>query len=242
MAVLLREFLANRSGNTNRRENCRTAQVLFGCLFAIISLMIGPGLRAQSSALGPTVRADSATSTLSLFAGASVFIPFLEGYRINYTTKFVGLPIELAGGIAVPLNERTALPITLRYIRREALFAANTTLSTFFVEPGVRIFLEAQRPNDLRFFAGGSLVIAQATFSGSITPSTSGEEGAPIAAMKTYFNLGGALDLGFAYPFAGGSGVDVIIHTSLLFGSPASRGGIGNLGGVSIGGFYHLVL
>jgi len=57
------------------------------------------------------------------------FIPTQEGYRINYSTSLAGLPIELNAGLIFPATPGVFVPLTFRYLHREAKFISGTTIS-----------------------------------------------------------------------------------------------------------------
>src|SRR5689334_22268092 len=76
-----------------------------------------------------------------IFAGIGGFIPLHESYRINYSTKVAGLPIELVGGLLFPFARDMFVPLTVRYVRREANFVDGTSIGVISLEPGVRMFL-----------------------------------------------------------------------------------------------------
>ena len=184
-----------------------------------------------------TTSAEAAPDPLKLthlFFSIGGFIPVNESYRLNYGASLGGLPIEVAGGLMFPVSRDLLVPITLRYERRAAKFIDQATVRTVSLEPGVRWYLEKERPHDLRIFGGGFLVLAQSTASGSYDVSSDGAVYSSAIASKIHSNIGLAFDLGLSYPLAPESAVDATVHTASFFSDASQTGGLGNVGGVSI--------
>lgn len=200
----------------------------------------------QVFAIAPRLRAEQDTSkivlpgTAYLFVGVSGFIPFKESYRINYSTKVAGLPIELNGGLSFPINGTVLVPFTVRYIRRTVTLVPDLTLSMIDIEPGVRVYLEKYEERELRFYAGASAILARATIHATYDVSAAGAVTGQASASKDYINYGVGIDLGLAYPLTETSAIDGGVHLGILLGSPVAHGGLGNIGGVSIGATYRI--
>jgi hypothetical protein len=203
-------------------------------LSAIVLLVIAG---SSACAQGP---ADSSQTATYVFAGVGGFIPIRESYRINYSTSLGGLPIEVMGGVLMPVSEATSVPLTVRYERREASFVSSTSISVLSFEPGVRYYLERQRHGDIRIFGGLSGLIAQATVQGTYDATSDGSSPEPATTSKSYLNFGLGIDIGATYPIASQSWLDAVIHIANYLGSPISTGGIGNIGGVSLGAAYRI--
>ena len=174
------------------------------------------------------------------FVGVSGFLPLREAYRINYSTSVVGTPFELQAGIGFPASPKISVPLVLRYTHREANFIANTDVTTWSLEPGVRLQLENPAPNELSFNAGTALLLTRSTVRSEIERTTDGTSPTLQSVQKDYYNLGLALDLGLNYPIARISALELLLHVGILFGDPASHGGLGNTGGVSVGVAYKI--
>jgi hypothetical protein len=199
---------------------------------------VGADIRAQSSSPFVSDTAFVLPSTAYLFAGVSGFLPFKQSYRLNYSTSLGGLPIEVNGGISFPINERTVVPFTVRYIRRTVTLIPGMDLKMFDIEPGVRVFLEKYTPKEFRFYGGASLILAEATVTAQYDASQDGKVTTPATASKEYFNLGIGIDLGLSYPLTQMTAIDFGAHLGILFLDPESHGGLGDIGGVSLGAAY----
>lgn len=202
-------------------------------VFFVIFLLgaLAPGAGAQS------IDSTSPSETY-IFAGFGGFIPIRESYRLNYSTSLGGIPLEVMGGVMMPVSHTTLVPLTIRYQRREAKFVSSTSIGVLSFEPGARFFLERERRNDIRLFGGIEGLLAEATVQGQYESTSDGTTPIAATASKIYMNYGIGLDLGATYELAPASAIDVIIHIANYFGSPISSGGVGNLGGVSIGVAY----
>ena len=173
-------------------------------------------------------------SATYVFGGVGGFIPMRDSYRLNYSTTLAGIPLELLGGVLMPISKTTLVPLTVRYIRREANFVSSTAIKVLSFEPGARFFLERKRTGDIQLFGGIEGLLAQATVEGNYESTTDGSSPVPATASKSYLNYGLGIDIGATYEFAPMSAIDAIVHIATYFGSPVSTGGIGNIGGVSI--------
>ena len=184
--------------------------------------------------IGRAQSADSSLFATYIFAGIGGFIPTQEGYRLNYSTSFAGLPIELSGGLLFPASPSVFVPITVRYINREAKFISGTSLSVLSIEPGVRFFLEHERKNDLRLFGAIEALFARATATGTFSATHDGQNPSDAIAQAQYVNYGLGVDLGLTYPLNINSSLDGMAHVATYFGSPTNTGGLGDIGGVSL--------
>lgn len=172
------------------------------------------------------------------FLGVSGFLPFSSSYRLNYSTSLAGLPIEVNGGVSFPITATLSVPFTVRYIRRVVDFVPDMDLKEISIEPGVRAFLEKYEPKEFRFYGGASLVLDEATVSAQYALSQNGTVTGIATAKKEYFNLGLGFDLGLTYQLTPMTAIDFGAHLAVLFLDPISHGGLGDIGGVSLGGEY----
>ncbi len=169
-----------------------------------------------------------------LFAGFGGFIPFRDSYRLNYSTNLGGVPVELYGGVMVPVSPSAFAPVTIRYERREANFISGTAIRVISVEPGVRFYLERQRDQDLRLFGMVEALLARATVQSTYDVSSDGTVTGQASAQKDYYNLGIGLDLGMSYPLTASTALDGTVHVATYLANPVTSGGLGNIGGVSL--------
>jgi len=222
--------------------------VLLFCLVAILffSLLASSPLSAQTtSASHPASQPSSQPKTDSLdrnnaylVAAIGGFIPTGESYRLNYSTKTAGLPIELSGGFLIPIGPASFVPLTVRYLRREANFVDGTSISVLSIEPGIRFFLEPQHDHDLRLFGDFEVLLADASVSGSFYIDSGDTASGTGIAQKDYYNLGIGLDLGLTAQLTGSTALDAFIHIAVYMASPIQNGGIGNIGGISLVAAY----
>lgn len=196
---------------------------------------------ASSKASIPLISlAQDSLPTVYLSLGVGGFIPLREGYRINYSTSTAGLPVEIVGALAFPVTQNVLTPLTIRYLRREANFIDNTDLSVLRLEPGVRYYVEKYVPNELRVFIGANAILSRATFTSSIETSETGTVTGGQTVHKDYYNLGLGVELGLTYPIGRTQALDLVTNVGMLFADGVSHGGLGNIGGVSIGLAYRL--
>jgi hypothetical protein len=203
------------------------------CLVALLLTCISEQAVAQMSS-----NLDSNSYGAYIFLGVDGFLPFKESYRINYATKTIGLPIELYGGLSFVINQNLQAPLGVRFIRRAANFITGMDLQLIQIEPGLRLYIEKYREKELRLFLGTSLLLSRATITGPIDLSTSGDVTGQQTFSKDYYNIGLGIDLGLTYPLTERTGIDAFAHIGLPLGNPISHGGLGNLGGVSVGAVY----
>ncbi|MDP4198375.1 MAG: hypothetical protein Q8922_04345 [Bacteroidota bacterium] len=193
---------------------------------------------AESSAQSQTSADTTQLSSAHLFAGFGGFIPLRDSYRINYSTNLGGLPLEVFGGVMMPISVSTLVPVTIRYERRAANFITGTSIGVISIEPGVRYYLEHQRDRDLRLFGMIEALLARATVQSTYDASADGTVTGQAAVSKDYFNMGIGLDVGASYPLSPSSAIDGIVHVATYLGNPVSSGGLGNIGGVSLDLMY----
>jgi hypothetical protein len=191
---------------------------------------------AQSSAR------DSAEAESYVAVGVGAFLPLEQSYRINYSTSLGGLPIELDAALLLPISRTVLLDLGLSYLTRSANFIADTRISSFAIEPGIRIFLEPQRPQDFRIFALGGVIVAHTSVSGVVDATPDGTNPTQQSVSRSYLPIGGDVGLGLSYPISATTSVDGIVRTSVFFGSPSTSGGLGNIGGVSLMAQYRFGL
>ncbi len=176
-----------------------------------------------------------------LFEGDG-FIPFSQSYRINYESKLIGLPIEFAAAVDFPINQTLASAIGIRYRRRSALFISNFSITSIEIDPGVRVYLEKDRPRDLRLFGTAGLLLARSTVGGTLEASNDGTTTESRAVSKDYYNIGIALGLGIEYPISSVSAIFGGLRIGLYVLDPVRSGGLGNAGGVSVGLGYKIAI
>jgi len=173
-----------------------------------------------------------------IFAGLGAFIPTGQSYMQNYSTNIAGLPVELSGGLYIPVTNNLGIPLTIRYVRRVANFVPDGSIEVLSIEPGVRVYLERQRNKELRLFGAVSILLTRATVSGDYDVSTTGPVTGTALAEPSYLDIGIGVDLGFSYPLTQTTALDAAVHIALYFASPVYDGGLGNIGGVSLCGSY----
>ncbi len=205
-----------------------------------LALLLVPGLPLVSTAQTKSVEVRQPKSDVStyLFAGIGGFIPLNESYRVNYSTNLGGLPIEMSGGFLFPVGPGVFVPITARYVRREANFVTGTSVEVLSVEPGVRFFLERKHARDLRMFGAVEALLGQAAVQGNYDVSNDGAVTGSALAHKNYLDLGMGFDLGLTYPLTPATALDAMVHIAIFMTSPIANGGLGNIGGVSITAAY----
>jgi hypothetical protein len=207
------------------------------CFLSVLLSTLLPFMALGQSKNGSEAPARAEVSSAYLFAAIGGFIPLDESYRINYSTNLGGLPIELSGGFLFPAGN-IFVPITARYIRREANFVTGTSIGVLSVEPGVRFFLEREHDRDLRMFGAVEALLGQASAKGNYEVSTDGTMSGTAAAQTNYYDLGLGFDLGLMYPFTATTALDAIVHIAIFLASPVDHGGLGNIGGVSLTAAY----
>jgi hypothetical protein len=191
---------------------------------------------------------QSDVNTTYIFAGIGAFIPTSESYRINFSNSFVGLPIEISGGLLFPVGRDIYVPFTVRYDRRTANFITGMSMEVTSIEPGVRYFFQresasAATQHELRIFGGVEGLLADASVSGSYIVSVASPAGTPTVAgtalaEKDYLNLGLGFDLGLMYPLTHTTSIEAIVHLAAFLASPVGNGGLGNIGGISLSADY----
>ena len=172
--------------------------------------------------------------TTYIFAGIGGFIPMTDSYRLNYSTRLAELPLEISGGILFPISHDLLVPVTVRYVRREANFIASTTIGVLSLEPGVRFYLEKEVKGEVRIFGGAEGLILQASVASMYDANSNGTVTGSANVSKDYLNFGIGFDLGVAYPLTENSALDGTVHTGIYLANPVSHGGLGNIGGVSL--------
>jgi hypothetical protein len=205
---------------------------------SIVLAIVTPFVAFGQSKNDATASARADASSAYLFAAIGGFIPLDESYRLNYSTKLGGLPIEVSGGFLFPVGSGIFVPITARYVRREANFVIGTSIEVLSIEPGVRFFLEREHDGDLRMFGAVEALLGQANVEGNYDVSTDGTTVGSAVAQTNYYNLGLGFDLGLMYPFTSTTALDAIVHIAIYMASPITQGGLGNIGGVSLTAAY----
>ncbi|HEY3876519.1 MAG TPA: hypothetical protein VGM92_13670 [Candidatus Kapabacteria bacterium] len=180
-----------------------------------------------------------------LFASIGGFIPTSEGYRLNFSNRFLGLPIEISGGLMVPIGTNLFLPITVRYDRRVADFVTASEVDVTSIEPGIRYFFGDANLKEFRLFIEGELILADASMTGMYDVTGVDNTGQVIAegtarTQHDYYNVGAGLDLGISYPLSATTALDASVHYAFFVASTIASGGLGDIGGVSIAAGYRL--
>jgi hypothetical protein len=175
-----------------------------------------------------------------LLAQISGFIPFDGGYRINYRTSLAGLPVEIAGGICFPITSNLSSLADFQYKRRTALFVPDFRIKTLEIELGVRDYLEKEHENDLRLYSSAGLLLGKSSVTGNIDATRDGKNISTIEVLNDYYNIGLGLGLGVEYPITKNSDIYAGIHLEIYFADPVTTGGLGNIGGVSVGLGYRI--
>jgi hypothetical protein len=177
---------------------------------------------------------------ITFLAEINGFIPFDQSYRINYGTSLAGLPIELAGGLCFPINSNLSSLVGIRYKRRTETYVPDFQIKTIEIELGVRDYLEKEHRDDLRLYGSAGLLLEKSTATGIIDATTDGTNITKTEVSKDYYNIGIGLGLGVEYPLTQASGLYAGLFLGIYFADPTSSGGLGNIGGVSIGLGYRL--
>ncbi len=200
----------------------------------------------------PTVKPTSGALRDSgityVFLAIGGFIPTSQSYRLNFANSFVGLPVELSGGLLFPIAHDVFVPFTVRYEHRTANFVTGMSMAVTTIEPGVRYFFQREDPSpsgsamihELRIFGAIEGLLAEASIAGSYDVSSDGTVTGTAQAQRSYFNVGIGIDLGLMYPLTPISALEVSVHFANFFANPISDGGLGNIGGVSISGAYRI--
>jgi hypothetical protein len=183
--------------------------------------------------------AYSDSNTTYIFAAIGAFIPSEKSNSENFSNNFIGLPIELSGGLLFPVGRDIFVPFTVRYERRVANFVTGMSMEVTSIEPGVRYFFqhESSSPamqHEFRIFGGVEGLLADASVTGSYVVSTNGMSTGTAIAERDYFNIGLGLDLGLMYPLTRTTSIEAIVHYAMYLASPIDDGGLGNIGGISL--------
>ncbi len=217
-------------GNPRNAINYRFLAILFSLLIASVSTR---SVSAQS-----LIQEEPKLPQLALSLQINGFIPFDQSYRLNYHTKLLALPFELAGELDFPLNQTLASSLEVRYRRREAIFLPDVSISTLELEPGIRAYLEKDHPGDLRLFGRAGLLLARNTVQGVIAATTDGNAITNRTVTKDYYNIGIGLGLGIEYRVSTSSNVFFSVRIGLQLADSPDTGGLGDAGGLSLGFGY----
>jgi hypothetical protein len=178
--------------------------------------------------------------TITLYAEGSGFIAIRETYRLNYESDLGGLPIEVSGGLQFPIDHRLSAGLTARYRRRTVTFIPDVSLRSLELEPGIQYYLEEPHEGDIRMVGDVGLILARMTAEGPIQSTTNGQTAETRKVVKDYLNLGFGVGLSIEYPFTTLSAAFAHVHLSTMMLDPIDEGGLGNVGGISIGLGYKL--
>jgi opacity protein-like surface antigen len=192
-------------------------------------------LRAQAGA-----ESFTETRNATLFAEIGGYIPFKDSYKINYGTNTIGLPVELSIGMLFPASERLSAGAILRYKRREANFVSNMSISTVELYPSVMYYLEQPQFNELLLYGRAGLLLARSVAKGESLVTKDGSDPIESTVSKDYYNIGFGIGLGLEYPLNNYSTLFADLHVGMYFADPVKGGGLGNIGGVTIGVGYSI--
>ncbi len=170
------------------------------------------------------------------------YLPIHDSYKINYETKTIGLPLEIGGGLLFPVSERASTGAQFRFKRREAVFVPDMSLSSLEIEPMVHYYLEKPKLEELRLYGLLSLLLARTTVTGIIESTTDGTTIQPLQVSKGYYNIGFGIGLGLEYPIATLSAIYADLHLGTYFADGVTKGGLGNIGGITMSIGYKLGL
>jgi hypothetical protein len=211
----------------------------------LVVLMTGTICFAQTKQPGtlppaaqPSIAHDADANTTYIFAAIGTLIPTSESYRLNFTNSFVGLPIEISGGLLFPVGRDIFVPFTVRYDRRTANFITGMSMEVTSIEPGVRYYFQRENAHDFRIFGGVEGLLADASVSGSYVVSSDGTVMGTAVAQRDYFNVGLGFDLGLTYPLTPTTSLEAIVHLAAFLADPVANGGLGNIGGISLSAAY----
>ena len=221
---------------------CKSAFVKTVRILLAVSAMALVLQSRESFAQSPGAAPAGAPTSSFVSVGVGAFIPLEQSYRLNYSTSVAGIPVELDGALLLPITPSLLLDVGVSYIDRKANFISDTYISSLQIEPGLRIFLEPQRPSDFRVFALAGFVISRSAVSSNVDATADGNDPVTADVRRTYLPIGAHFGLGLSYPISEQSNIDAIVRTSIFFGSPASSGGLGNIGGVSLIAAYRFAL
>ncbi|MDP4230286.1 MAG: hypothetical protein Q8916_07770 [Bacteroidota bacterium] len=210
----------------------------------VVAFFILEGIGSFVSSSMAQISADTAKplANIVIFAEGAGFIPFRESYRINYETSLGGIPIEVAGGFCFPVNSFLSAMFDVRYKRRTAVYVPDLRIKTLEIELGVRDYLEKEHDKDLRLYGSAAILLARATTTGFIDATSDGNSPISQEVSKDYFNIGLGLGLGIEYPLNRMSALYAGIHLGVYFADPISTGGLGNIGGLTVGLGYRISL
>ena len=203
----------------------------------LASLIVFAAIPASAQEM---VESDSLPYSITVFVEGSGFIPIRETYRLNYEADLGGLPIEIMGGLQFPINRRTSAGLTARYRRRTVTFIPDVSLRSLEIEPGVRYYLEEPKTDEIRIIGDVGLLLARITAQGPIESTGDGQSVETRTVTKDYLNLGFGIGLSIDYPVTDLSAAFAHIHLSTFILDPVDEGGLGNVGGISIGLGYKI--
>jgi hypothetical protein len=197
----------------------------------------------------PSTAAYADSNTTYIFASIGAFIPGAKSNSENFANNFIGLPIELSGGLLFPVGRDVFVPFTVRYERRVANFVTGMSMEVTSIEPGVRYFFqhEGSSPvtnasstmqHEFRIFGSVEGLLADASVTGSYVVSPDGTSIGTATAQRDYFNIGLGLDLGLMYPLTRTTSIEAIVHYAMYLANPVDDGGLGNIGGISLSASY----
>jgi hypothetical protein len=216
--------------------------VLKSKIFFTLVISLAIALCSVERSIGQTEANTTSLPDIIILAEGAGFIPFNQSYRINYQTSLAGIPMEVAGGLCFPVNSSLSALFEVRYKRRTAIFVPDFRIKTLEIELGVRDYLEKEREKDLRLYGSAGLLLVKSDAEGTIDATSDGTAPTPLEVSKSYYNIGLGLGLGVEYPLTSVSGLYAGFHIAIYFADPSGSGGLGNIGGLSIGLGYRINL
>jgi hypothetical protein len=175
-----------------------------------------------------------------LLVEANGYMPFKDSYKINYETSTLGLPFEYSIGLLFPASSRLSIGGIVHYRSREAAFVGDMSVSNLEITPSIQYYLEEPVPKEIRIYGRTGVSFVRSNAQGVIRATTDGTTFNDKKVSRHYYNAGIAVGLGVMYPIGSLSGITAALDVRTYFGDPVSSGGLGNIGGVSVGIGYAL--
>lgn len=191
-------------------------------------------------AASPTFSQVEKEEYATLLLDVNGFISFKDSYTINYESNTLGLPVEFGAGLLFPTSKRLSAGVLLHYKTRKALFVQEMYISSLEITPSIQYYLDEPVPNELRLYGRTGIGFVRSTAQGIIQATSDGSNISSMKVSRAYYNVGLAIGLGIVYPIGDYSGISAGFDVRTYFADATSLGGLGNIGGVSIGIGYML--
>lgn len=188
----------------------------------------------------PTFSQTTEEQYATLLLDVNGYVSFKDSYKINYETSTFGLPVEYGIGLLFPASNRLSAGMLLHYKSRDAMFVNEMSISSLEVVPTVQYYLDEPIPKELHLFGRAGIGFIRSTAKGVIQATPDGGNISNMKVSRQYYNVGIALGLGIIYPIGTLSGITAGLDVRTYFADPTASGGLGNIGGVSIGVGYAL--